>query len=176
MKLIGIVGSAAELSYNRKLLTFIQKQYHELFNLEIIEIKDLPLFNQDDDQTNSPAIQQLNRKILMADGVIIATPEHNHTVPAGLKSALEWLSFKIHPLENKPVMVVGASYYDQGTSRAQLHLRQILDAPGVNALVMPGNEFLLGKAKEAFDQEDRLIDPRTVDFLGSTLASFVKFI
>ncbi|HBM7053229.1 TPA: PAS domain-containing protein, partial [Enterococcus faecium] len=52
----------------------------------------------------------------------------------------------------------------------------ILDAPGVNALVMPGNEFLLGKAKEAFDQEDRLIDPRTVDFLGSTLASFVKFI
>ncbi|HBM7053132.1 TPA: NAD(P)H-dependent oxidoreductase, partial [Enterococcus faecium] len=109
MKLIGIVGSAAELSYNRKLLTFIQKQYHELFNLEIIEIKDLPLFNQDDDQTNSPAIQQLNRKILMADGVIIATPEHNHTVPAGLKSALEWLSFKIHPLENKPVMVVGAS-------------------------------------------------------------------
>lgn len=100
----------------------------------------------------------------MADGVIIATPEHNHTVPAGLKSALEWLSFKIHPLENKPVMVVGASYYDQGTSRAQLHLRQILDAPGVNALVMPGNEFLLGKAKEAFDQEDRLIDPRTVDF------------
>ncbi|BDP82449.1 hypothetical protein EfmAA290_31250 (plasmid) [Enterococcus faecium] len=61
-------------------------------------------------------------------------------------------------------------------SRAQLHLRQILDAPGVNALVMPGNEFLLGKAKEAFDQEDRLIDPRTVDFLGSTLASFVKFI
>ncbi len=176
MKLIGIVGSAAELSYNRKLLTFIQKQYHELFNLEIIEIKDLPLFNQDDDQTNSPAIQQLNRKILMADGVIIATPEHNHTVPAGLKSVLEWLSFKIHPLENKPVMVVGASYYDQGTSRAQLHLRQILDAPGVNALVMPGNEFLLGKAKEAFDQEDRLIDPRTVDFLGSTLASFVKFI
>lgn len=148
MKLIGIVGSAAELSYNRKLLTFIQKQYHELFNLEIIEIKDLPLFNQDDDQTNSPAIQQLNRKILMADGVIIATPEHNHTVPAGLKSALEWLSFKIHPLENKPVMVVGASYYDQGTSRAQLHLRQILDAPGVNALVMPGNEFYWEKQKK----------------------------
>ena len=38
-------------------------------------------------------------------------------------------------------MIVGCSYYDQGTSRAQLHLRQILDAPGVNAIVMPGNEF-----------------------------------
>ena len=84
----------------------------------------------------------------MADGVIIATPEHNHTVTAGLKSLLEWLSFKIHPLENKPVMIVGASYYDQGTSRAQLHLRQILDAPGVNALVMPGNEFCWAKPKK----------------------------
>ncbi len=46
-------------------------------------------------------IQNMNRKILQADGVIIATPEHNHTIPAGLKSVLEWLSFKIHPLENK---------------------------------------------------------------------------
>ena len=45
-------------------------------------------------------------------------------------------------------MVVGASYYDQGSSRAQLHLRQILDAPGVNAIVFPGNEFLLGKLKK----------------------------
>jgi DUF438 domain-containing protein len=176
MKLIGIVGSTAEVSTNRKLLAFIKKQFKGLFTLELVEIKDLPLFNQDEDQTDSPAIQQLNRKIILADGVIIATPEHNHTVPAGLKSVLEWLSFKIHPLENKPVMVVGASYYDQGTSRSQLHLRQILDAPGVNALVMPGNEFLLGKSKEAFDEEGNLTDPKTIEFLGSTLASFVKFI
>ena len=45
-------------------------------------------------------------------------------------------------------MIVGASYYDQGTSRAQVHLRKILEAPGVNAYTLPGNEFLLGKAKE----------------------------
>ena len=152
-------------SFNQsKIINIHQKQFTELFTLELVEIKDLPLFNQDDDQTNSPEIQQLNRKIILADGVIIATPEHNHTVPAGLKSVLEWLSFKIHPLENKPVMVVGASYYDQGTSRSQLHLRQILDAPGVNALVMPGNEFLLGKSKEAFDEDGNLIDQRTIDF------------
>ena len=49
-------------------------------------------------------------------------------------------------------MIVGASYYDQGTSRAQVHLRKILDAPGVNAYTLPGNEFLLGKAKEALTQ------------------------
>lgn len=176
MKLIGIVGSTAKTSYNRKLLQFIEKEYHMLFDLEILEIADIPMFNQSQDQTNSVAIQNMARKIMAADGVIIATPEHNHTIQAGLKSVLEWLSFKIHPLENKPVMIVGASYYDQGSSRAQLHLRQILDAPGVNAFVLPGNEFLLGKVKEAFDEQGNLKDLGTIKFLGSVLQKFVSFI
>ena len=176
MKLVGIVGSNAELSYNRVLLNYIAKQFGHLFELEILEIKDVPLFNQSDDQTNTPAIQKIAKKIEAADGVIIATPEHNRTIPASLKSVLEWLSFKIHPLENKPVMIVGASYYDQGSSRAQLHLRQILDAPGVNAMVLPGNEFLLGKVKEAFDENDYLKDQNTSKFLESSLQKFIKFI
>lgn len=176
MKIVGIVGSNAELSYNRKLLQFIKKQFGSLFELDIVEIKDIPLFNQSDDQTNSAPIQTLHKKLVQADGVIIATPEHNHTIPAALKSTLEWLSFKIHSLENKPVMIVGASYYDQGSSRAQLHLRQILDAPGVNAIVMPGNEFLLGKVKEAFDAEDNLKDKATIQFLETCLEKFVRFI
>lgn len=176
MKLVGIVGSNAEMSYNRLLLKYIAKEFGNLFELEVLEINDVPLFNQSDDQTNSPAIQRIANKILAADGVIIATPEHNHTIPASLKSVLEWLSFKIHPLENKPVMIVGASYYDQGSSRAQLHLRQILDAPGVNAMVLPGNEFLLGKVKEAFDENENLKDQNTSKFLESSLKKFIKFI
>ncbi|MDN6193950.1 MAG: NAD(P)H-dependent oxidoreductase [Alkalibacterium gilvum] len=176
MKYVGIVGSNADLSYNRYLLNFIKKQYSHLFELDIVEIKDIPMFNQDNDQTNSQPIQNLNQKILDADGVIIATPEHNHTIPASLKSVIEWLSFKIHPLDNKPVMIVGASYYDQGSSRAQLHLRQILDAPGVNAIVMPGNEFLLGRVKEAFDEEYNLKDQGTIDFLQSILEKYNAFV
>ena len=176
MKIVGIVGSNAEVSYNRKLLQFIKKQFGTMFDFEIIEIKDIPLFNQSNDQTNSAPIQNIHRKILNADGVIIATPEHNHTIPAALKSVLEWLSFNIHSLDEKPVMIVGASYYDQGSSRAQLHLRQILDAPGVNAMVMPGNEFLLGEVKEAFDENDNIKDQPTINFLGSALEKFVKFI
>ncbi|WP_071131181.1 NAD(P)H-dependent oxidoreductase [Enterococcus timonensis] len=176
MKIVGIVGSNAELSYNRKLLEFIEKNYYQKFDLEILEIKDVPMFNQSEDATNSQVIQRLARKILTADGVIIATPEHNHTIPAGLKSVLEWLSYKIHPLENKPVMIVGASYYDQGSSRAQLHLRQILDAPGVNAMVMPGNEFLLGNVKDAFDQNGDLISEGTIKFLTLCIDKFIQFV
>src|SRR5699024_5172749 len=176
MKIVGIVGSNAELSYNRKLLQFIKKNFKDLFDLEILEIKEIPLFNQSDDQTNGAPIQYLSNKILQADGVIIATPEHNHTIPAALKSVIEWLSFRIHPLENKPVMIVGCSYYDQGTSRAQLHLRQILDAPGVNAMVLPGNEFLLGKVKEAFDEKGNIKDEGTRKYLTSILQKFMQFV
>ena len=73
-------------------------------------------------------------------------------------------------------MIVGASYDVQGSSRAQLHLRQILDAPGVNATVMPGSEFLLGRAHRAFDANGDLVDERTVDFLDSCFYRFLRFV
>lgn len=176
MKFIGIVGSNADLSYNRKLLQFIKKEYSNIAEIEILEINELPIFNQSKDISHEPLLQSINRKIMQADGVIIATPEHNHTIPAALKSFIEWVSFTIHPLENKPVLIVGASYFEQGSSRAQLHLRQILDAPGVNAIVMPGNEFLLGRVREAFDAAGNLVDKGTVDFLRTILNKFKRFV
>lgn len=175
-KIVGIVGSNAELSYNRKLLEFIRRHFKTKFELELLEIDQVPMFNQDEDWQESFQLRYLYNKITRADGVIIATPEHNHTITAALKSVLEWLSYKVHPFESKPVMIVGASYYDQGTSRAQVHLRKILDAPGVNAYTLPGNEFLLGKAKEAFDNEGNIINEGTVNFLESCLDNFVKYV
>ncbi len=177
MKFVGIVGSNADQSYNRMLLQFMQRHYKIKCEIEVLEIKDVPMFNQDEDQSDNFALRYLYNKITRADGVIIATPEHNHTITPALKSTLEWLSFgDLHPFENKPIMIVGASYYDQGTSRAQVHLRKILEAPGVNAYAMPGNEFLLGKAKEAFDDKGDIINPSTVDFLGSCLDNFIKYV
>lgn len=176
MKFVGIVGSIAEDSYNLKLMKFIAKHYQDLADFEILDIKNVPIFCEDRDITDTEVIQNLKRKIEAADGVIIATPEHNHTITAALKSVLEWLSYKIHPLEEKPVMIVGASYFTQGSSRAQLDLREILEAPGVGAIVMPGNEFLLGNAKEAFDDQGDLMDEGTVTFLTSVMKKFVRWV
>ncbi|QCQ04408.1 NADPH-dependent FMN reductase [Ligilactobacillus animalis] len=176
MKFVGIVGSSAEQSYNRLLLEYIRKQFKLKFELEILEIDEVPMFNQDDNWADSFQLRLLNNKITRADGVIIATPEHNHTITAALKSVLEWLSYQVHPFESKPVMIVGASYYDQGTSRAQAHLREILDAPGVNAYTLPGNEFLLEKAKESFDDEGNIISQDTVNFLETCLDNFIKYV
>lgn len=176
MKLVGLVGSNAEHSYNRLLLKEIKARFQHLFSLEILEISRVPLFNVSADDLDLEDVQYLNQRILEADGVIIATPEHNHTIPPALKSVLEWLSYKLHPFEDKPVMVVGASYDVLGTSRSQLHLRQILEAPGLRAHVFPGNEFLLGKAKEAFDENGRLVDAKTIQYLSECIEKFVRFV
>ncbi|MDO3411502.1 flavocytochrome c [Saccharibacillus sp. CPCC 101409] len=175
MKFIGIVGTNAKKSYNRQLLAFMQSHFSAKAEIEILELKDVPMFNESEDQSQTPVIQNFNTKIIEADGVIIATPEHNHSIPSALKSILEWLSYNLHPLDGKPLMIVGAAYDVQGSSRAQLHLRQILDAPGVNASVMPGYEFLLGRAHEAFDDAGNIQSERTVDFLESCFYRFMRF-
>lgn len=123
MHFIAIVGSNAKESTNRQLLLFMQKHFKQQAQIELFEIAGIPTFNEPEDRITPTSIQQLAKKIQSADGVIIATLEHNHSIPSALKSILEWLSFKIHPLDGKPVMIVGASYDVQGSSRAQLHLR-----------------------------------------------------
>ncbi len=176
MKLVGIVGSIAEDSYNRKLMTFMANRFNNIADIEVVSIKDVPMFSEDDDQTNGMAVQYLKHRIENADGVIMVTPEHNHTTTAALKSTIEWLSYKIHPLEDKPVLILGASYFTQGSSRAQLDLREILEAPGVNALVMPGNEFLLGNVRDAFDDNGNLKDGGTINRLSNLLIKFSKWV
>lgn len=175
MKFIAIVGTNAKKSYNRKLLQFMKKHFESKADIEILEITDVPMFNQSDNQSYGAVIQMFHDKITECDGVIMATPEYNHSIPSGLKSLIEWLSFDLHPLAGKPVMIVGASLGTQGSSRAQLHLRQILDAPGVDANVMPGYEFLLGNASKAFDDAGNLSNEGTIDFLEICFLRFMRF-
>ena len=175
MKFIAIVGTNAKKSYNRKLLQFMKKHFESKAEIEVLDITDVPMFNQSDNQSYGEVIQMFNNKITECDGVIIATPEYNHSIPSGLKSLIEWLSFDLHPLAGKPVMIVGASLGTQGSSRAQLHLRQILDAPGVDANVMPGYEFLLGNASKAFDEAGDLVIEGTIDFLDICFLRFMRF-
>ena len=174
MKLVGIIGSIADESYNRKLMLYIASHFKETIDIEILDIRDVPMFRAGMEM--GPAVEYLNKKISAADGVIIATPEHNHTTTAALKSVIEWLSSSVHPFADKPVLLVGASYFEQGSGRAQLDLRQILESPGVNALVMPKDEFLLGNVKSAFDENGNLKEARTVSFLESVMGNFLKWI
>ncbi|QMU07171.1 NADPH-dependent FMN reductase [Levilactobacillus suantsaii] len=176
MKLVGIVGTNAVKSTNRQLLQYMQRHFASTAELEICEIADLPAFNEPEQRDAPAAVQQLADQIEHADGVIFATPEYDHSIPAVLKSAIEWLSYTTRPLINKPVMVVGASYGSLGTSRAQAHLRQILEAPELKALVMPNVEYMLGHSLQAFDEQGDLVDQAKAQELDKDFQAFTEFV
>ena len=109
-KLIAIVGTNSKRSTNRKLLQYMQKHFADKAEIELVEIKDIPVFNKPADKQVPEAVLEIVAKIEEADGVIIGTPEYDHSIPAVLMSALAWLSYGVFPLLNKPVMITGASY------------------------------------------------------------------
>lgn len=176
MKLVAIVGTNSDRSTNRKLLKFMAKHFAQEAEIEILEIKDLPAFNEPEEKQAPQVVAEFNQKIAQAQGVIIATPEYDHTVPAPLSSALEWIAYTSRPLINKLVMIVGASLGLLGTSRAQAHLRQILDAPELKARLMPGNEFLLGHSEQVLTDEGELTNADKVAELEDCFAEFLEFV
>lgn len=176
MKLVAIVGTNSDRSTNRKLLKFMQKHFSDKAEIEVLEIKQLPAFNEPEDKLAPAEVQAFSEKILAADGVIISTPEYDHTIPAPLASALEWIAYTSRALINKPTMIVGASLGLLGTSRAQAHLRQILDAPELKARVMPGTEFLLGHSEQVLDDDNHLNNPEKVAELEEHFSEFQNFV
>ena len=176
LKFIGLVGTNSKKSTNRQLLQYMQKHFADKAEIELIEIKDIPIFNKPSDIQVPEIVKEIAAKIEAADGVIIGTPEYDHSIPAVLMSALAWLSYGIYPLLGKPVMITGASYGTLGSSRAQLQLRQILDSPELKASVMPGSEFLLSHSLQAFDKNGDLIDLETIQKLDALFDDFRLFV
>ena len=105
LKLIAIVGTNSKRSTNRQLLQYMQKHFADKAEIELVEIKDLPVFNKPADKQIPAEATEIAAKIEAADGVIIGTPEYDHSIPAVLMSALAWISYGVFPLLNKPVMI-----------------------------------------------------------------------
>ncbi|MFC2550926.1 MAG: NADPH-dependent FMN reductase [Streptococcus sanguinis] len=175
LKLIAIVGTNSKRSTNRQLLQYMSKHFADKAEIELIEIKDIPMFNKPADRNVPELVSEIAQKIDAADGVLIGTPEYDHSIPAVLMNALAWLSYGIYPLLNKPVMITGASYGTLGSSRAQLQLRQILNAPEIKANVLP-DEFLLSHSLQAFDPSGDLVDLDVVKKLDAIFDDFRIFV
>ena len=175
LKLIAIVGTNSKRSTNRQLLHYMSKHFADKAEIELVEIKDIPMFNKPADRNVPELVSEIAKKIDAADGVLIGTPEYDHSIPAVLMNALAWLSYGIYPLLNKPVMITGASYGTLGSSRAQLQLRQILNAPEIKANVLP-DEFLLSHSLQAFDQSGDLVDLDVVKKLDAIFDDFRIFV
>lgn len=176
MKILAIVGSLRQQSYNRQLALTMQERYNDRFELEIADIHSLPHYNQDEENDAPEPVRVLREKVLAADGIVILTPEYNWSVPGALKNALDWLSRVEKVFIGKPVMIGGVTPGMMGTIRAQLHLREIL--AGLQAKLLPpaGNEVLIGTAAQKFDAaEGRLKDDATLQFLDAVVGRFIEF-
>ena len=173
MKLLDIVGSNADHSYNRDLLKFIKKHFTGKYDIELAEVRDLPMFKEGFKEIPT-SVKELSDKITSADAVLISTPEQQHSVPSSLKSALEWLSSATHPFKGKPIVIVGTSILPQGSARGQSHLKLVLDSPGFGGTVFDGDEFMLGSAPDQFDENGNLPEG-TVKFLDHFFDEFDAF-
>lgn len=137
---------------------------------------DLPLYNQDlDVAPGPPQVAALKRAIDEADGLLIATPEYNYSVPGPLKNAIDWASRPAYQsvLAHKPVGVLGTSHGASGSARAQGHLKQIL--LGTISEVFPHPEFLLPGAHSAFE-DGQLRDEDTRAALGRYMTRFAEWL
>ncbi|MEI4941455.1 NADPH-dependent FMN reductase [Aeromonas caviae] len=175
MNYLAIVGTNSRVSTNRMLLQFMKRRFEKSANIELFEVMELPAFYEANEHQIPEEVATLSEKIRLADGVIIATPEYDHAIPAVLKSALEWISFTSQALIDKPVLIVGASHGALGSSRAQAHLRQILDSPELSARLMPASEFLLGKSQAAFNADGILVYQDKLAELDEIFREFVLF-
>lgn len=169
MNIIAISGSLRKDSFNTSLLQALPALAPEGMQIEVVEIGNLPLYNQDDEAAFPAAAQALKDKIEAADGVIISTPEYNRSIPGVLKNAIDWASrpWGQNSFAGKPVLTMGMSVGKIGTAVAQSHLRQILTYLDMQVIGQP--EVYLGPVQELFDGEGNLTDSATKELLTKAL-------
>ncbi|MGE7093465.1 NADPH-dependent FMN reductase [Lysinibacillus sp. NPDC048646] len=173
MKVVAIVGSIRKESYNKQLANFIQKRYTEKFELEVLNLRDLPMYDQDIENEAPQAVLDFKAKVKAADAVLWVTPEYNGTVPGVMVNAIDWLSRVDKVMVGKPSFIMGASMGNLGTVKAQLHLRDILFSPGINSPLLGGNDVYIGAVHTKFDAEGKLTDEGTVQFLDQVIENFL---
>jgi chromate reductase len=145
LKLGLIIGSNRRESINRKLAQALINLGTKQFDASIIRIDDLPLYNQDLEAALPETVVRFKSHIAESDALLFVTPEHSRTIPAVLKSAIDWGArpWGKNSWTGKPAAVTGTSPGAVGTAVVQQHLRSVLGDIGV--LVMGGEAYITFK-------------------------------
>lgn len=169
-KIAVIVGSLRRESFNRKTARALMECAPDTLKPEIVEIAGLPMYNQDSDDAPPAEFVEFRERIQGFDGFLFVTPEHNRSVPAALKNAIDVGSrpYGKNVWGGKPGAVVSVSVGAIGGFGANHHLRQSLVC--LNVPVMPQPEVYIGNADKLFDASGALINEGT----QKVLARFMK--
>jgi len=170
------VGSVRKESLNLKLARSLVALAPASMTLEIESVAALPLYNPDLDSAPLPEWSALRARVKRADAILFVTPEHNRSVPAPMKNAIDIASrpYGDNAWSGKPGAVITASPGAMGGFGSNHHLRQsmvFLDMPA-----MPQPEAYIGHADKLFDAAGKLANDGTAKFLGSFLQAFEAWI
>jgi chromate reductase len=166
-----VVGSNRRSSLNRKLAEALARLGADKFTVNFLQIDDLPLYNQDLEAELPQSVVRFKSQIEAADGLLVVTPEHNRSIPAVLKNAIDW-GARPHGRNSwagRVAAITGTSPGATSTALAQQHLRQILGVLGV--LVMGGEAYISFKPG-LVDETGIVPDESTRAFLQSFIDQF----
>ncbi|GER67554.1 flavin reductase [Weizmannia acidilactici] len=179
MAKIGILlGSLRKESFSRKLAENVATLFPGGYETEIVEIENLPLYNQDyDDYNEVPAeYTAFRNKVKGLDAILFVTPEYNRSVPAVLKNALDVGSrpYGQSVWSGKPAAIISQSPGNLSAFGANHHLRQSLVF--LNMPVVQQPEAYIGNVATLFDENGKVTNESTVQFLQSFVDAFVDLI
>ena len=174
--IVAIIGSLSKDSINRKVAHALAERAPAGFKVRTDEIAQLPMYNQDLDDTPPAEWTAFRERILEADAVLFVTAEHNRSVPASLKNALDIGSrpYGSNVWNAKPGAIVSASPSAVGGFGANHHLRQSLVFLNVPTLAQP--EAYLGSADKLFDENGELVNDITRKFLDRCMQAYAAWI
>lgn len=134
-----VVGSLRKDSFNKRLVTAMEKIGSDLFVFNYVNVQAIPLYNQDDEARIPEGVTAAKSLVAASDGVLIATPEYNRSFPGVLKNTLDWLSrpYGESVWIGKPLGIVGVSPSPVGTASAQAELRSLSVVLGMMPLCPP---------------------------------------
>ena len=175
ISILGFAGSLRKGSYNKALLRAASELVPRDVKLEIFDIEGVPPFNQDLEAKVPERVVEFKAKIKAADAILIATPEHNYSIPGVLKNAIDWGSrpYGDNSFDGKPVAIMSASTGMLGGARAQYHLRQVLVFLNMHPVNRP--EVFVTFAQQKIDESGRLTDETTRKFIRELLEKLVDW-
>ena len=174
--IVVLVGSLRKESFNRKMAKALGELAPAALKLEIVEIGQLPLYNQDLDADPPAAWREFRTRIKNADGVIFVTPEYNRSVPAVLKNAIDVGSrpYGQSVWDKKPAGIISVAPGAIGGFGANHHLRQSLVFLNMPAMQQP--EAYVGGADKLFDASGKLINDSTRGFVTKYLDAYAQWV